>query len=112
MLSVHTLSPYLAGAISATVVFGWLTRHNRHNGRVFPPGPKPLPLIGNLLDMPKEKDWETYRAWNKRYGEVVYVEALGSKLVILSSATAMNVLLDKRSAIYSDRPRTVMASEL
>jgi hypothetical protein len=98
--------------MSAAFVLGWLTRRNRHNRGVLPPGPKGLPLIGNLLDMPKEKEWETYRAWNERYGEVVYVEALGAKLVILSSARIINELLERRGAIYSDRPRTVMAFEL
>jgi hypothetical protein len=112
MASVATLSPLLVSIISAVVVVGWLTRRNRHNGRILPPGPKRLPLIGNLLDMPKEKDWETFRAWNERYGEIVYVEALSSKMVILSSATMINELLERRSATYSDRPRTVMASEL
>lgn len=33
-----------------------------------PPGPKPLPLIGNVLDMPKYHEWYTYQDWNKKYG--------------------------------------------
>jgi hypothetical protein len=112
MTSVNTLSPYLVGAISAAFVFVCLMRRNHHNGPLLPPGPKRLPVIGNLLDMPKERIWETYRAWNDRYGDIVYVEALDSKIVILSSATVINELLERRSAIYSDRPRTVMSSEL
>jgi hypothetical protein len=112
MPSVHPLVPYVVGAVSAVFVFGWLNRRKSSNGLPLPPGPKPLPLIGNLLDMPKQKDWETYRAWNERYGEVVYVEALGSKLVVLSSATVINELLERRSTIYSNRPSTVMAVEL
>jgi hypothetical protein len=112
MSSIHTLSTYLVGAISTAVVLGWLARRNHWNGRVLPPGPKPLPLIGNLLDMPKEKVWETYHAWNERYGEIVYLEALGTKIVILGSASMINELLERRSAIYSDRPRTVMAYDL
>ena len=34
-----------------------------------PPGPKALPLIGNVLDMPIHKPWETYFEWGQRYGE-------------------------------------------
>jgi hypothetical protein len=112
MSSVHTISPYLVGAASAAFVFGWLMHRNRRNGLVLPPGPKPLPLIGNLLDMPKEKVWETYCAWNERYGEIVYVQALGTQIVIMSSATVIDELLERRSAIYSDRFRTVMAFDL
>lgn len=30
-----------------------------------PPGPKRLPLIGNLLDMPRTLEWQTYHRWAK-----------------------------------------------
>ncbi len=33
-----------------------------------PPGPKGLPFIGNLLDMPTEKEWLTFAKWGERYG--------------------------------------------
>ena len=33
-----------------------------------PPGPKGLPLVGNILDMPSEKDWLTFAKWGETYG--------------------------------------------
>lgn len=33
-----------------------------------PPGPKPWPIIGNLLDVPLSRSWETYAHWQKIYG--------------------------------------------
>ena len=33
-----------------------------------PPGPKRLPLLGNLLDMPTEQEWLTFAEWGKKYG--------------------------------------------
>jgi hypothetical protein len=112
MSSFHSFAPYLAGAASAALIFRWLSRKKLSKGLSLPPGPKPLPFIGNLLDMPKEKDWETYRSWNERYGDIVYVEVFGSKIVVLGSATVVTKLLERRSAIYSDRPSTIMAVEL
>ena len=34
-----------------------------------PPGPKPLPLIGNMLDLPKGKEWEHWVKHKELYGE-------------------------------------------
>ena len=33
-----------------------------------PPGPKGLPLVGNILDMPSEKEWLTFTRWGELYG--------------------------------------------
>jgi hypothetical protein len=60
------------------------------------------------LDIPKEKDWVTYRSWNDQYGDIVCVDALGQNIIVLGSAAAVNDLLEQRSAIYSDRQLTSM----
>ena len=35
----------------------------------FPPGPKPLPILGNLFDVPKDPQWIGFAALLKQYGE-------------------------------------------
>ncbi|KAI0267113.1 cytochrome P450 [Gloeopeniophorella convolvens] len=74
-----------------------------------PPGPKGWPLIGNLLDIPRENFSETFSKWGERYGGIVYVETAGQPMIILNDATIVNELLDKKSATYSDRPFMEMA---
>jgi hypothetical protein len=37
------------------------------SGRL-PPGPTKWPIIGNLLNIPKDYAWEVYAAWSKKYG--------------------------------------------
>ena len=45
-------------------------------------------------------------------GDIVHLNLLGQPLVILGSLNHAIALLDKRSGIYSDRPRLVMGGEL
>ncbi|KAF8891878.1 cytochrome P450 [Infundibulicybe gibba] len=77
-----------------------------------PPGPKGLPLLGNIRDIPSSRQWLAYTEWAKVYGEIVYLEALGKPLVILNTLNAARELLERRSSIYSDRPHMVMANDL
>ncbi|KIJ29089.1 hypothetical protein M422DRAFT_269611 [Sphaerobolus stellatus SS14] len=76
-----------------------------------PPGPKPLPIIGNALDMPQSRDWETYTEWGRKYGDVVHVNALGQHIIVLNSVEAARDLLGGRSAKYSSRPYVPMLHE-
>ncbi|KAN0130018.1 Cytochrome P450 [Lactarius tabidus] len=71
----------------------------------YPPGPRRLPIFGNLFSMPSQEEWVTYRKWSKYCGsDVVHVDVMGSHIVILNSIKSANELLEKRSSIYSDRP--------
>jgi hypothetical protein len=99
---------YIAGMVAGLLALVMLKRRIARRTLPLPPGPKPLPIIGNLLDMPKEKEWLTYRAWNNQYGDVVCVDVLGQKVVILGSASAVRDLMEQRGNIYSDRATTSM----
>ncbi|KAJ7880182.1 cytochrome P450 [Mycena leptocephala] len=75
-----------------------------------PPGPKKLPLVGNLFDIPAERQWETYLEWSKQFR---------TSIVVLSSMEAVKELFERRSSLYSDRlnsnfprPYTPMLTEL
>ena len=37
--------------------------------RRFHPGPKGIPVLGNVLDVPKDYAWLTYQDWSRRYGK-------------------------------------------
>ncbi|RXW13084.1 hypothetical protein EST38_g12770 [Candolleomyces aberdarensis] len=81
-----------------------LRKNARSRGLRLPPGPKRLPVIGNLLDLPQEQPWEEYHRMSQQYGDIMYLEALGQPIVVLDSLSRATDLYDKRGATYSDRP--------
>ncbi|KAH9986740.1 cytochrome P450 [Russula compacta] len=78
--------------------------HRRRGGLTYPPGPRPLPIIGNLLDIPLERSWLTYTRFSKTYGDVLSFRFLGQVIVVLNTTKAAKDLLEKRGDIYVDRP--------
>ncbi|KAI0128275.1 cytochrome P450 [Xylariales sp. AK1849] len=68
------------------------------------PGPKGLPLIGRVHDVPPEKTWLKFYEWSKEYGPIYQMEMFGSVHVWISSEEIAHDLLSKRAQIYSDRP--------
>ncbi|KAJ7591425.1 cytochrome P450 [Mycena floridula] len=81
----------------------------RRQNLSLPPGPKGLPFVGNLLDMPSEQEWLTFSAWGDVHGDICSVTVLGQPLIILNSAKACS-MLDK--SLYADRPVLQMGGEL
>ncbi|KAG2114147.1 cytochrome P450 [Suillus discolor] len=75
---------------------------NRQNK--LPPGPVPLPLLGNILSLDTKAAWLTYTEWAAVYGDLFFVRLLGQEIVVINSQHVAEALLDKRSRIYSDRP--------
>ncbi|KAF8646893.1 hypothetical protein AX16_007058, partial [Volvariella volvacea WC 439] len=100
----------LLAVVALSVV--WLVRR-RKTRLPFPPGPKQKFLIGNALDLPKRHEWVTYAQWAKVYDpDILYMNMAGQSLIILNSLAACQELLDRRSVLYSSRPRLIMVGEL
>ncbi|KAH9857833.1 cytochrome P450 [Lenzites betulinus] len=92
----------------------WKNIRGRKKGP-HPPGPPGRPLIGNLFDLPDAQGfaWDVYSKWCKQYdSDIIRLNVLGMNIVIANSIEVANDLLERRSAIYSDRPRMVMLCEL
>ncbi|KAG7095910.1 hypothetical protein E1B28_006595 [Marasmius oreades] len=78
----------------------------------YPPGPPPIPVLGNVLDFTLKELWITAAKWTRDYGDVCRLRVLNWNIVFLGSYEAADQLLEKRGAIYSDRPTLQMSGEL
>ncbi|KAJ7780309.1 cytochrome P450 [Mycena maculata] len=77
-----------------------------------PPGPPGLPVVGNLLQIPKDRAWLVFTEWRKKYGDIFYLNLAGQNVVVLGNYKVAADLLDRRASQYSDRPRNIVAGEL
>ena len=130
MFSTSMITVYIFFVLVALSILKALFRSIRRIS--LPPGPKGLPLVGNILDMPVEREWLTFARWGEVWGSLEFqstlinlcqlntfilgdicsVTVLGQPIIIINSAEVACDMLDKKSAIYSDRPVLQMAGEL
>ena len=119
MVSFMFIVDFLA-FISFLVILSTIRDHRRRGGLPYPPGPPRFPIIGNLLDIPREFSWLTYAQLAKKYGvfnsllEVLFLmesvgnvmsfNVFGQVVVVLSSTKVTKDFFEKRGDIYSDRP--------
>ncbi|KAJ7607075.1 hypothetical protein DFH06DRAFT_1347578 [Mycena polygramma] len=61
-----------------------------------PPGPRGLPFIGNVLDVPNSNQWLTFAELGEVYGDIMSLTAFGQTLVILNSHKVAEELLEGR----------------
>lgn len=101
----------LYGLLASILVY-WLGMRWNRSRRSSPPGPRGLPLIGNALHMPADREWVQFAEWAKTYGSIVHLSVFGRSIVLLSSPEVITDLLEKRGAIYSDRPILHFAGEM
>lgn len=77
-----------------------------------PPGPTPLPFLGNNLSIPKSKPWIQFQQWSRQYGPIFTLWIGRKPTLIISDPNIAVDLMEKRSNKYSSRPRMVVMGEI
>jgi len=75
-----------------------------------PPGPKGVPILGNIGHFPTKDAWEVLSSW-KQYGPVIEFTFLGKRTLVLNSKKAIKYLMEKQNAITSSRPTLAMTTD-
>jgi hypothetical protein len=113
MFNLHRMATTLAGLVglAAVVVLVDYVRILLLR-RKLPPGPFPLPIVGNHLHLPKRKPWITFEKWSQYYNDPLITVWIGrAPSIFVNDAWAASDLMEKRANIYSSRPRHVVMGD-
>ncbi|KAF2867528.1 cytochrome P450 [Massariosphaeria phaeospora] len=77
-----------------------------------PPGPTPLPFVGNKHQLPNSQPWLQFQTWSKQYGPIFTIWIGRKPTVVISDPVVAAELMEKRSTKYSSRPRMVAMGEM
>ncbi|CAL8260603.1 unnamed protein product [Merluccius merluccius] len=89
----------------------WLLQRTRR-GRNFPPGPRAIPVFGNLLEFNAQNPIPDLDRLARRYGNVYSLLFGGQKVVILSGYEALKEALVNKAADFSGRPDDLMVNDV
>ncbi|RDW93644.1 cytochrome P450 [Aspergillus mulundensis] len=108
------LTTLVLSALALTFIAYFISASTQQRQHNLPPGPKPLPILGNMLDFPpagtaEHKHWLAHK---DLYGGLSSVSVLGTTMVIIHDREIAHSLLDQLSAKTSGRPSMVMAGKL
>ncbi|KAL3739372.1 hypothetical protein ACJRO7_020739 [Eucalyptus globulus] len=96
---------------SINLLWRWLSRKPGSGGNQLPPGPRPLPIIGNILEL-SDKPHQALAKLSKLYGPVMTIKLGPITTIVISSPEAAKEALQKNDQLLSGRqiPDTVKAS--
>lgn len=103
------------GFVVSIAFLGLLFAHNLSKRKSYyrlPPGPKPLPVIGNVLDLPP-KGTPEFQHWFKHkdtYGPISSITVMGLPLVIFHDKDAAYDVMGKKAQKTSARPQLNFAT--
>jgi hypothetical protein len=95
---------FLAGWVVYTLL-GRLSKKKTNDGLERLPGPRLVPFIGRIHDLPIQYMWLKFKEWADVYGPIYYTEMLGAKFIVVADETIAEELLVKRAKYNSDRPQ-------
>ncbi|MCJ1322249.1 hypothetical protein MMC15_007596 [Xylographa vitiligo] len=100
----------LAAVFASLRLFGLFVRQRGE----LPPGPRPLPVIGSLLQIRQARRESSHAALSSlaRYGEMATLRVGSSTWVMLNSNRVVQEIIAKRAALTSERPYLSVASGL
>ncbi|KAG7232711.1 hypothetical protein INR49_008198 [Caranx melampygus] len=91
--------------------FVWTFSFSSQDDRKEPPGPRPLPLLGNLLQLDHKTPYKTLLKFAKKYGSVFTIYMGLKKVVVLAGYRTVKEALVNYAEEFGDRDETRIMHE-
>lgn len=117
-LPIKMASLSLTGLIFAATLLLFIVRSKFQSRAArtlpLPPGPKGLPLVGNVNDLPPigAVDYQHWLQFKERYGSLSSLTIMGQTMIIIHDKTVALELMEKRASRHSGRPSMKFAMEM
>lgn len=90
---------------AATYVYLYVGTREKH----LPPGPPTLPVLGNIHQIPQKGTHFQFTEWARQYGGLYTLKLGTGTAAVITDRRLIKELIDKKSTIYSDRPKSYVA---
>lgn len=93
---------YYIGIICGLLLLVWTLIHSRNNKKL-PPGPMPLPLIGNLHNIFGAPPYKSMERLAIKYGPIISLKLGRLPTVVISSSAAAKEAVKKHDSVFSSK---------
>ncbi|XP_030054609.1 cytochrome P450 2K1 isoform X2 [Microcaecilia unicolor] len=102
----------LVGVITLICYLSGVNVWKRNVQQNFPPGPRPLPLIGNLHILNLQRPYQTMCELSEKYGSVFSIQMGMKKIVILTGYETVKEALVSHADVFEERARMPVTEDI
>lgn len=98
--------PLLCLPFLLVLIFKLLITPNKNSSSKLPPGPAPLPIVGNLHRL-GQSPYKTLQKMSKKYGDIIYLKLGQVPLIVFSSRELVEKFAKVHDIDFCNRPQKV-----
>lgn len=103
MVTLITMDTILLSLVVGLLILFCVFFRKKQN---LPPGPYPIPFIGNLILFKKDPcGYKAYTKLSEKYGNIYTLHCWSTLIVILNGYDAINEAFVKQADVFTDRPQ-------